>query len=165
MLAGFGQACLGMRNVLQNNKLQISLGKIELFCLFVACSYTSREATLLSCRFSWVWSRMPKVLWNNKSLISLRRVEWFCWFFAWSYLHLVGYPLNLPTFAILGRHCETSYQPTRLSDVLNLKNLKTIWGIKLIFCFHWSYKKYAILGYAAKYSWSISLQDFLLLTC
>ena len=31
-------------------------------------------------------------------------------------------------------------QPTRLSDVLNLKNLKTIWGIKLIFCFHWSYK-------------------------
>ena len=33
-------------------------------------------------------------------------------------------------------------QPTRLSDVLNLRNLKTIWGIKLIFCFHWSYKKY-----------------------
>ena len=32
-------------------------------------------------------------------------------------------------------------QPTWLSDVLNLKNLKTIWGIKLIFCLHWSYKK------------------------
>ena len=48
------------------------------------------------------------------------------------------------------------YQPTRLSDVLNLKNLKTMWGIKLIFCFHWSYKKYhAILGYTAKYSWPI----------
>ena len=31
-------------------------------------------------------------------------------------------------------------QPTRLSDVLNLKNVKTIWGIKLIFCLHWSYK-------------------------
>ena len=31
-------------------------------------------------------------------------------------------------------------QPTRLSDVLNLKNVKTIWGIKLIFCFYWSYK-------------------------
>ena len=31
-------------------------------------------------------------------------------------------------------------QPTRLSDILNLKNLKIIWGIKLIFCFHWSYK-------------------------
>ena len=31
-------------------------------------------------------------------------------------------------------------QPTRLSDILNLKNLKTVWGIKLIFCFHWSYK-------------------------
>ena len=31
-------------------------------------------------------------------------------------------------------------QPTRLSDILNLKNLKTMWGIKLNFCFHWSYK-------------------------
>ena len=31
-------------------------------------------------------------------------------------------------------------QSTRLSDILNLKNLKTIWDIKLIFCFHWSYK-------------------------
>ena len=27
----------------------------------------------------------------------------------------------------------------------NLKKLKTIWGIKLIFCFHWNYKK--ISGY------------------
>ena len=33
--------------------------------LFVACSYTSMEATLLSCHFSWVWSRMPKGLWND----------------------------------------------------------------------------------------------------
>ena len=31
-------------------------------------------------------------------------------------------------------------QPTRLSDILNLQNLETIWGIKLTFCFHWSYK-------------------------
>ena len=26
-------------------------------------------------------------------------------------------------------------------------------------------QKYAILGYAAKYSWPISLHDFLLMTC
>ena len=62
MFAGFGQTSLGMPNVLQNNKLQISLGKVELFCLFVACSYTSREALVLSCRFSWVWSGMPNVV-------------------------------------------------------------------------------------------------------
>ena len=49
-------------NIHQNNKLQISLGKVELFCLFVACSYTSRKASVLSCRFSWVLSGMPKVL-------------------------------------------------------------------------------------------------------
>ena len=31
-------------------------------------------------------------------------------------------------------------RPTRLPDILNLKNWKTIWDVKLIFCFHWSYK-------------------------
>ena len=31
-----------------------------------------------------------------------------------------------------------------------LKNLKTTWGIKLIFCFNWSYEKYVILGYDSK---------------
>ena len=52
-------------------------------------------------------------------------------------------------------------QPTRLSDVLNLKNIKAIWGIKLIFCLHWSYKKYhTILGYAGLYSWPISFAGF-----
>ena len=37
----------GMPNILRINKLQISLGKVELFYLFVACSFTSREATVL----------------------------------------------------------------------------------------------------------------------
>ena len=62
MFAGFAEACLDMPTVLKNNKLQMSVGKVELFCLFVACSYTSREASVLSCCFSWVWSGMPKVL-------------------------------------------------------------------------------------------------------
>ena len=103
---GFGQACLGMPNVLQNNKLPIALGKVELFCLFVGCSYTSWEATVLSCCFIWVCFSMPKVLWNNKSPISLEMVEWFCWFFACSYLHLVGYSFKLLKFAILGWHYQ-----------------------------------------------------------
>ena len=42
-------------------------------------------------------------------------------------------------------------QPTRLSNVLNLKNSKTIWGTKSIFCYYWSYEKFhAILGYGPK---------------
>ena len=52
----------GMSKVLQNNKATISLGRLELFCLFVSCSYTFMEAIVLSCRFSLVWSGMPKVL-------------------------------------------------------------------------------------------------------
>ena len=69
MFAGFVQACPGMPNVLQDNKFEISMGKVEPFCLFVACRKSresfpvaSREATLLSYRFSWVWSDMPKVI-------------------------------------------------------------------------------------------------------
>ena len=55
-------ACPGMMNILQDNKVPISLGRVKLFCLFVACSYTSMEATGLSCHFSWVCSCMPKPL-------------------------------------------------------------------------------------------------------
>ena len=143
--------CRGMPNVLQNNKLSISLGKVELFCLFIACSYTSREAKALSCLFSCVCSSMRKVLWNNKSPISLERVKWFCWFLCaiiwilsdihWSYR-------NLLFWASIVRHGLSDNQIVRCFE---FKNLKTIWGIKLIFCFHWSYKKYhAILGYDPK---------------
>ena len=48
-----------------------------------------------------------------------RVIKWYL------YTESDGYPLKLPKFAILDCHC--------LADVLNLKNLKTIWGIKLIF--------------------------------
>ena len=101
----FGHACQGMSKILENNKATISLGRVDLFCLFVACSYTSMEATVLSCFFSWVWCSMPKVLWSNKS-ISLERVVWSCWFFASSYSHLVRYSLKLQKYDILGWHCQ-----------------------------------------------------------
>ena len=114
IFAGFGQACQGMSKVLQNNKATISPERVELFCSFVACTYTSMEAALLSCCFSWVWCGMSKVLWSNKSPISLERVVWFCWFFASSYLHLVRYSLKLQKYAILGWHCQA--QPLIQSD-------------------------------------------------
>ena len=45
---------------------------------------------------------------------------------------------NLLFWAGIVRHRLSANQIVRC---LNLKNLKTIWGIKLIACFHWSYKK------------------------
>ena len=45
-----------------NDKVSISLGRAELFYLFIACSYISVEATVLSYRFIWIWSAMPKIL-------------------------------------------------------------------------------------------------------
>ena len=47
-----------------NNKItkpQYLWEGLSFFCLFVACSYTFMKGTVLSCRFSWVWSGMPKV--------------------------------------------------------------------------------------------------------
>ena len=65
---------------------------------------------------------------------------------------------NLLFWAGIARHRLSANQIVRC---FKLKKLE-----KLIVCFHRSYKRYhAILGYAAKYAWSISLQDFLLLTC
>ena len=52
IFVGFCQACMGMQNLFQNNKDSISVGRVELFCLFVACNCTSMEATVLSCCFS-----------------------------------------------------------------------------------------------------------------
>ena len=118
--------------------------------LTYASTYTSREATVLSSCFSLVWSSLPKAVWN-KSPIPLEKVDWFWWFFACSYLHLAKYPLKQPKFALLGWLCQAqSLSQSNCQMFLNLKKLKTIGGIKLIVCFHWSYKKYhAILGYAA----------------
>ena len=137
---------LSILNLLQNNKVPISLGRVELFCLFVACSYTSKEDTMVSCHFVWVWSCMPKILWNNKSPISQERVKWFCQLFACSYFHLVIYPLKLQKICYFW-----DSQPTRLRGFLNLKHSKTMCGTVLILCYHWSYQKYkAILGYGPK---------------
>ena len=104
---------------------------------------------------------ITKVLWNNKLVISLERVEWFCWFFACSYFESC-ISIEATKVCYIGLALSgIGSQPNRLSDVLNLKNLKTIWGIKLIYCFHWNYKKYhAILGYAAKYFWPIRFFPF-----
>ena len=114
-----------MSKVLQNNKTTISLGRLSYFVYFVACSCTSMETTVLSCRFSWLWSGMPKVLWSNKSPVSLERVEWFCWLFASSYfLHLVRYPLKLRKYAIWAGIVRHSLSANQIVRCFKLKKFK-----------------------------------------
>ena len=84
MIVRSGQTYLVISNLLQNNKISISLWRAELCCLFVASRYLSMEASVLSCHFIWVWSCMSKVLWYNKSSISLERLSDFVGF-----LHVV----------------------------------------------------------------------------
>ena len=89
---------------------------------------------------------MPGVLQNSKAPKSLERVEWFGWLFACSYQHFVRYSLKLQNMFFWVDIVSIGSQPIRLSNVLCLINLKTMWGVRLVFCFHWSYKTYAILG-------------------
>ena len=50
----------GMPNALLNNKAPIFLVRLELYCLFFACSYTSMEFTVLPCLVGYVPS-CPKL--------------------------------------------------------------------------------------------------------
>ena len=76
--------------------------------------------------------RMMDICWNYKSLLFCTGIVWY----------------RLSANVVV-----------RCFKLRKLKNYKL--GIKFIFCFHWSYKKYnTILGYAVKYSWPISLQEF-----
>ena len=153
IFVGFGKAFPGMLKLFQNKKTLLSPRRLELFCLFVVCSYLSMEATVLSWRFSWVWSCMPKVFWNNNSPISLERVlSDFVNFLDvvvcilldiyWSYKNMLFW-VGIVRYRLSANQIVWCF--------LNLKNSKTIWNFKLIFRFYWSYKKYhAILGYDPK---------------
>ena len=54
MFVGCVHACSNILNVRGNDKAPISPERVELFCLFVASTYTSMKATVLSCSYSWV---------------------------------------------------------------------------------------------------------------
>ena len=135
-LVRYALAC----QTISEGKMPISPGKVDLFCLFVACSYTSMEATVLTCCFSWVRSWMPKVLWNNKLSVSLERVEWSCWFFACSFciktsieVHCKNMPFWLGIFryrlsAINIVRCFELQSWTHQADFLLLLKLQTILG-------------------------------------
>ena len=143
----------------QNNKLPISL---ELFCWFLACIYTSREATVWSCCFSLVCSSMLKVLWNNKSPISQYTVDWFCWFFASSHLHHVGYRLKLPKvdMALSG----IGSQPIRFS-CFKLKRIQNCMRYQVDCLFPWKLQKICYFELCCQILLVNQLYDFLLLTC
>ena len=102
------------------------------------------EATVLLCRFSWVCCSMFKVLWKNKSPISSDMIEWFCCILLdihWSYK-------NMLFWTGIVKHSLSANQIVRCFQLKNFENYRSI---KLIFCFHWSCKKYhAILGYDPK---------------
>ena len=156
-----------MSKVLQNNKATICLGRVELFCLFVACSYTSMEATVLSCRFSWVWSACPKFsevtnhqfLWKGSCdfVDFLQVVICILLDIHWSYKNVLFWA------ALSG----IASQPFRLSDVLNRKKLEHDMRYQVDYFASVEARKNFMLFWVMtpKYSWPISSQGFLLLTC
>ena len=51
----------GHVQALQKDRATISLERAKLFCLFVACCFTSMQTTVLLCHHSWISSSMLKV--------------------------------------------------------------------------------------------------------
>ena len=147
-----------MPNVLQNNKLSISLERPSYFVYLLhvvthprklQCYHVVLVGYVPAClKFSEITNH--QYLWRGLSDFDdfLHVVICILLDIHWSYQNF-GLVLSG-----IGSH------PITLSDVLNLQKLKTIRGINLIFCFHWSCKKYAFLGYAAKYSSRISWRIF-----
>ena len=143
-----------MPNLLQKkNKVLISLGRVELFCLFVACSYTTMEATCYHANLVGYGPTYPKF-----SEITNRKYFWkgfilgdFVVFFQvvifilldirWNYKNILFWVDTV-------RHMLSANQIVRY---FKTKKWKTIWVTKLILCHHWSYKNYhAILNYGTK---------------
>ena len=73
---------------------------------------------------------------KKKCPISLERVEWFFWMWLFASCSIATEAKKIYYFLL--ELSDIGCHPIRFSDVLNLKNLKAIWGIKLIFCFNWS---------------------------
>ena len=137
IFAGFGQACRGMPNISKITRRQY-LWEVFFF-LFVLYSYTSMEATMLSCCSSWIWSSMPKFIWNNTLEISLERVEWFCWFFAlilyilldihWSY-KIVLFQAGIVRHRLSARQIVRSFKLKKLENYMRYQ-IKFLLPLKL----------------------------------
>ena len=78
--------------ILQNNKVPISLGSVELFCVLVACRYTSIEVTVSSCCFSWFDLACPKFSETVNCQYLWKELSGFWDFLCVVFLHLVRYP-------------------------------------------------------------------------
>ena len=97
IFVGCDQACLAC----PNNKEPRS-ERIELFYLFVACSYKSMETTAFSCSFSWVLYGMSKFSEITNCQYLWKELSHFV-----DFLHIVRHPLKLQKYAILGWQCQT----------------------------------------------------------
>ena len=88
----------------------------ELFCLFVACSYTSMAATVLSC-FSRVWSCMPKVFKATN--------HQYLWKGSCDFVDFLQVVISIEATKICYfglTYSGITSQPIRLSDVVNVNN-------------------------------------------
>ena len=139
-----------MPNLLHNKKAPVPLRRVELFCLFVALMSNYTHLWKLQCYHAILFGYCPAC--PKFSEITNRQYLWKAFSDFVDFLHVVicilldihwSYKICYFGLAL----SSINSQPTRFSDVLNLKNSKTMWGTKLIFCYHWSYEKYANLGY------------------
>ena len=156
-----------MFKVLQNNKATISLRRVELFSLFVACSYTSAEPKCCHVVLVGYGRACPKFSearnhqYLSKGLCDfvdfLQVVTCILLDIHWSYK-------NMPFWAGIVRYSLSANQIVSCFKLKKLKKdmryqvdfllplkLEEIWNIMMVWVM------------TLKYSWPICLQDILLL--
>ena len=111
-LVSHARACSRFSKITKQQYLWV----VELFCLFVACNYTSMEATVLSCRFSWVKfseATNHEYLWQGSCD--------FVDFFASSYLDIHWSYKNMLFWAGIVKHSLSVNQIVRCFKLKKLK--------------------------------------------
>ena len=113
-----------MSKVLQNNKVTIFLGRVELFCLFVACSYTSWKLQCYPVVLVWYGPACP-----NFSEATNHQYIWkgSCDFvdFLQVVICIMLISIEATKICCFGQALSgIASHSIRLSDVLNLKKLK-----------------------------------------
>ena len=157
-----------MSKVLQNNKVTIFLGRVELFCLFVACSYTSWKLQCYPVVLVWYGPACPnfseatnhQYIWKGSCdfVDFLQVVICIMLDIHWSYKNMlfwagiVGHSLSLNQIVRCFK-LKKAQKEDELSSWF-FASIETRRTSKLLFCVM-----------IPIYSWPIGLQDILLLAC
>ena len=153
-----------MSKILQNNKAIISLGRVELFCLFVACSYISMCYHVILIGYGLACPKFSETTDQQYLWIGLSDFVGFLEVVIWILLDIHWSYKNMLFWAGIIRHSLSANQIVRC---FKLKSTQKGHEVSSWFFASVKTRRNIMLFWVMtqKYSWPISLQDIILLAC